>query len=249
MFKLSMLISKPVYSLYEGLFLGYIYNVCFDKQNKKIAGFVVLSSDEEQKNFVSIKNILKCDCDAVITKNINCLSFENFEECKLINKTIFSIDGENLGEICELFFDENYVITSVETNKKFVCDYKCIVSCGQDAVFFHNEKIKISNYKPKSVFDKNLPNISVGILSDIQTTQRSGSKLQFIGAADNNIKTYSLPKKIAQNPNFLIGRVATNSIKGDDGDWIVKEGQRITERSISKAQLSNKIYELSTCAN
>ena len=44
--KLSQIISKPVFSLYEGLWLGTIINVCINFSSRKIKGFFVLSSDE-----------------------------------------------------------------------------------------------------------------------------------------------------------------------------------------------------------
>ena len=53
MHKLSSIISKPVFSLFEGLWVGTITDICLN--NGKIAGFFVLSSDGSAKYITVIQ--------------------------------------------------------------------------------------------------------------------------------------------------------------------------------------------------
>lgn len=252
--KLSQIISKPVFSLYEGLWLGTIIDVCINFIGKKIRGFFVLSSDEEKTYFVKTADIENLAEGVVILKNASKLTFLECENLNIFNKRALSIGGEDCGTIIELFFDENYDILSFETNKKFLIPFEKVVNIGDDAVFFgyENSKFKKASLKPKNAFALGLaPNLPVSIMSNMESNSVTGAELQTIGDMSAKTKNINLtiPKKIKQNPYFLLGRTASNSVKSDSGDIIIKEGQKITEKAISKAQIYNLIYELSSCAN
>lgn len=252
--KLSQIISKPVFSLYEGLWLGTIINVCINFSSRKIKGFFVLSSDEENSYFVKGADIENIGDDAVILKNASKLAFIDCDSVNILNKRAISVEGEDFGMISELFFDNDYNVLSLETNKKVLIPFKKIVNLGDDAAIigYENSKFKKAACKPKSVFAYGqAPEMKVTILNKVASNSVTGAELKTIGEVTNldSQTELTVPKKIKQNPYFLLGRTASNSVKSDTGDIIVKEGQKITEKSISKAQIYNMIYELSSCAN
>lgn len=252
--KLSEIISKPVFSLFEGLWLGTIINVNINISSKKIKGFFMLSSDEEKEYFIKSSDIESAKEDALIIKNVSKLAFVESESVNVLNKRALSICGEDCGIIRELYFDEQYNVLSLETNKGVLLPFEKVVNLGDDVVFFGYDdcKFKKSALRPKNAFSLNkIPDLKVSILNDMASKSVTGAELKTIGelsSADKDL-TLTIPKKIKQNPYFLLGRTASSSIKSDSGETIIKEGQKITEKSISKAQLHNLIYELSSCAN
>ena len=253
MYKLSSIISKPIFSLFEGMWLGTITDVCLNAG--KIKGFFVLHSDEENISFISKKDIYKIGEGAIFVKNVSKLSFAICEKLNLINKKAITIEGVDLGNINEVFFDEKFYVLSVQTNFGVLLPYEKIVNIGEDSVIFSllENKIKISSFKPKSnLFKKEVPDIKVSIMEETQPKIFT-SELISIGEVKSETilgnKSVTIPKKIMQNPNFLIGRTASNSIRTESGEVIIKEGQTITEKTISRAKIYNKIFELSSCAN
>ena len=246
MFKLSEIISKPVYSIYEGLFIGTIIDVCINKKTNKIRSFVVLDAEENEKNIIMVNKILNCNNDSIIIRNVSNLILNSVDNCNVINKMVYSYFGENLGKVKEVLFDKDYNVLSLETDKNISINFKNIFKIGEDVLFYNNsgKTIKISNYRPRIQLD-NVESIKVNILNKEEST-----KIKSIGneTVEKN-KTLTLPTKIAQNPNFLLGRKASISIKNDLGEFIIKKGEFINEKTIAKAQLCNKIYELSICAN
>ena len=122
-----------------------------------------------------------------------------------------------------------------------------IVSVGQDAVVFSlDKKVKISSFKPKAKFLNNVESLKVSILNE----KTQSTEFAIIGDGNTVVKeNLYIPKKIMQNPNFLIGRTVSDFIKTEKGEVIINRGERITEKTIAKAKIHNKIYELSCCAN
>ena len=68
MHKLSTIISKPVFSLFEGVWVGTVLDICLN--NGKIGGFFVLSSDEENALFIKGKDISTIGEDIIVIKNV-----------------------------------------------------------------------------------------------------------------------------------------------------------------------------------
>lgn len=244
MFKLSEIISKPVYSLYEGTLVGTVVGIVLNK-TKKIKAFVVLSIDEDVKSVIYKKDVFVLNENCLLIRNVSKLSENAFDETKLIGKRVLTFDGETFGNIKEVFFDENFYMLSAETSHKGVINSNAFMSFGVDACFVSFEKkVSISRFKPKNfVSSTDLNEIKVSILN-----KKSESKIETIGEAKEK-NSGSVPIKIAKNPSFLIGRKSAISIKDQNGEYIVRAGEIITEKIISKAQINNKIYELSTSAN
>lgn len=238
MLKLSNLISKKVYSLYEGIFVGTIINSKIE--NYKLKGVYVLSVDEDVTYFINSKDIYRFGEHTANIKNINKLRNESLQETNFIGKEIVSVFGEELGKTVDVFFDEKFNLTAVQTNLNIILPKERIAGIGQDAIFF-GENLKLSRFKPKFSFNLNVKEDYK--VSALKTPTNTLSKIE------NSLKAPAIPKKVKQYPNFLIGRTVSSSIKNELGENIIKEGQKITEKVISKAQISNKIYELSKCVN
>ena len=245
MHKLSSIISKPIFSLFEGVLLGTVLDICFI--NGKFKGFFILSSDEENISFLDKKDVYGIE-EVIVVKNIAKLSFAGYESSNVMNKRAITLSGQDLGRINEVFLDDNFNILSVQTDSNLLLPNEKISKVGEDAVVFEfGEKVKISSFKPKGkIFSGEVKDLKVTIL---EKEKENASKLLVIGENENVEKKHFIPKKIMQNPNFLLGRRAAAMIKAESGEVIIGAGQIITEKTISRAKIHNKIFELSSCAN
>ncbi|MBO4412689.1 MAG: hypothetical protein J5779_01595, partial [Clostridia bacterium] len=235
----SNLISKKIYSLYEGIFVGTIINLKIE--NFKLKGVYVLSLDEETIYFVSSNDIFSFGEHAANIKNISKLQNESLQESSFVGKQVVSVLGEECGNVIDVFFDEKFNLTSIQTDLNIVIPRAKISSVGADAIFFGQDKICLKRFKPKFSFNLNLK-------EDYKVSTLESHK-NVLAKIEDKQNMPTIPQKVKQNPNFLIGRKVSSSIKNEFGENIIKEGQKITEKVISKAQLSNKIYELSRCVN
>ena len=247
MFKLSKLISKPVFSVYEGLFVGTIINVRINTKLKTIVGVFVLSADEDVVNFVSKNSFYKLGENALLISNTSKLQEKTLEENNLIGKEALTIYGENVGQVSDVIFNEKFKLINVVTSRNVVVPFNNIINIGSDAIFFGEKAVKISALKPKV---KKLNTASLNsVVSITNSVLETGNKFQVLANSQIKGAKFELPVKIVQNPSFLIGRTAKFPIRLEDGEYIIKEGQKISEKTISKAQINNKLYELSSCAN
>ena len=245
MYKLSEIISKPVYSLFEGILVGTVVGICLNNKTKKVKAFVVLAIDEEVKSYLPLKDVYSLSENCFLIRNVTKLKNIAQTQTNLIGKKVISFCGEDFGNIKEVFFDEKFNMLSVETTLNGILNKDVFVSFGTDVSFVSFEKkVLISNFKPRSFIPhENTESIKVSILEE-----KNLNKINSIG--DNPIRSYAgVPVKIAKNPSFLLGRKCKSTIVDSKGETIVKAGEVITEKTISKAQINNKIYELSINAN
>ena len=246
MHKLSTIISKPVFSLFEGVWVGTVLDICLN--NGKIGGFFVLSSDEENALFIKGKDISTIGEDIIVIKNVEKLSFVSCETLNLMNKSAITFSGLNLGTINEVFFDDKLNMISIQTDFGVLLPSEKIANVGEDVVIFSlGEKVKISSFKPRSKKKfSGAENLTVSILEE------NSNGVEFSVIEDKNTLINNrlyIPKKIMQNPNFLIGRTVSNFIKNENGEVIIGAGEIITEKTISKAKIYNKFFELFSFAN
>lgn len=260
MFKITEVISKPIYTIYEGENVGTINNFLYDYKSQKIKGFFIFNDDSEKDFFVKKNKIFTLGQDYLLVKNKNSIKKSEIEGNNLINLQVVTLDGENLGEIIELFFDENYIVNSIETNKAIIIPAKSIINIGENIVIIDNspKKINISRMKPiQRILDKDIPEIKVSILEEsklatIPIISKNFNENNF--SNENKImgnsiketfkKTLILPPKILSNPKSIIGKYAKELLCGLNGEIIIKKGQMVTEKIYEKAQKHSKLFEL-----
>ena len=260
MLKISDIISKPIFSLYECSYIGTVNDFFMTNNNKKIGGFLFLDDESDINNsYIQANKILNLNNEIIIIKNINSLKvFNNNFQTKIINQKAISVLGEDLGTINDVFFDENYYILGFETSLKLFISIENLLKIGKDILVFDfaENKIKISNYKPKNkIIMADLPDIKVSILNNseknnIPIISKNFDESSFF--SDNkiegefefkNFSNISIPKKII-NKSSILGKISKKTIFGLNGEIIIKDTQVITQQIIEKAARHGKLFEL-----
>lgn len=258
--KISEIISKPVYSLFEGTLAGTIKSFFFNPKSKKITGFCVFSDETDFEYFLPSNKIFSLGESSITIKNLDEISIMQesaIENNKIIYNTALTIDGNCLGKITDCFFDESFFIVAFETSCGVVVPSEKLFNVGNDAVVFDLESASsVAKFKPKTqkIIVQNLPEIKVSILNENPLpiisnnfSQQNFSKERKIqGNLDNlDKKTIEIafPQKISSSKSIL-GKRANKTILGLNGEIIVKDMQVITEKIIEKAKKHSKFFEL-----
>lgn len=265
MYKISEVISRPVYTIYEGAQVGTVINFLYDNISKKIKGFFVFDDTSDQDLYVNSKNIYKLGSDNLLVKNRNKIDISKFENKGILNLNMISVVGENAGEVKDVFFDDKFNICSVETKKGVIIPAKNIINIGLDVVIFDNDdnKVNVARMKPiNRILLEDIPNIKVSILeetklSTIPIISSNFDQTNFVEEKkiiSQPIKEIAknkliLPPKILSNPKSIIGKYAKEMICGLNGEVIIKKGQMVTEKIVEKAQKHSKLFELTNNVN
>lgn len=260
MFKITEVIAKPIFTIYEGEKAGTISNFLYDYKSQKIKGFFIFDDDSEKNFFVKTGNIYSLGQDYLLVRNRNKIKIAEIEGKSFINLQAVTICGESLGEIKELFFDEKYIVHSFETNKAIVFPAKTIINIGENVILIdtNQKKINIARMKPiQRILNETLPDIKVNILEEsklatIPIISKNFNESNFTN--ENKIigqsvketlkKSLMLPPKILSNPKTIIGKYAKELLCGLNGEVIIKKGQMVTDKIYEKAQKHSKLFEL-----
>lgn len=254
MFKISEVVSKPVFSIYEGARVGTVSNFILDISKKKILGFCFVDEEMEfSVGFIASKDIFSLS-EALIVKNLGLTSPLSLDEQTIMNQPAISVSGEDLGKISDIFFDEKFNVLSFQTTKKIVLPAASLVRMGRDAVFFNTleKKFVVSKVKPREKIEiKDLPEIKVSILTEsIPIISSNYSQESF--ATENKIEgekqfktrtEIQFPKKVGPSSE-IIGKTANKTIVGLNGEVIVKDMQIITAEIYEKAQKHGVLFQL-----
>lgn len=261
--KISQIISKPVYGLFEGALAGTVKNFLFNPKTKKISGFFVFSDETENEFFLSANKIYSIGENSITIRNLNDLEISQggFNEPeKIVANVALTVTGDCLGKIVDVFFDETFSAIVFETASGVAIPSKFLLGVGDDAVIFDLESTaSIAKFKPKNqkIMVQNLPEIKVSILKENETNfpiisnnfdELSFSKERKIeGVFENSAQKkteITFPKKLISNPKSILGKRANKTILGLNGEIIVKDMQVITEKIIEKAKKHSKLFDL-----
>jgi len=152
--KVSEIISKKVYAIYEGNEVGYVLNISLDDKISKLEYLLISTLYEENEFILKMEDVSSITDEAVFIKSSNSLSFEaNADPNNPIGKKIFSVNGEFLGKVVDVEINKNQVKKIIGN----ICEIlsKNIYSSGKDCLFFSKIKAKKSK-----IIEKNY-NISV----------------------------------------------------------------------------------------
>ena len=222
--KLTDFFGKQVFSIYEGEIVATISGVSFCYLNNKLKSFYAF--DNEENEYKILINDIKAMNDVVVITNTNKLKVLFAEEKnEIMFKYVIDQNGNNLGKIIDAEIDESGKIQHFITSKnKEVLTENIYIR--KDFIYYSENKIKISAYKPKQNIADNLSNIKVNILNE--------------GQKNKNF----LPIKTKFNPSFILGQISKKDLYGLNNELIVKANQIITEKIISDASKHNKLNEL-----
>ena len=227
--KLSNIIGKQVFCVYDANVLGTIHDVAFDDKYTKILGIYFFDQDENEY-FLKSKNIYAIS-DFVTIKNTSFLSPEIILDKPLspLGKLVVDTLGVNFGNISDIEFDDKFKVTNFETNQGKKVDPKTLIFISNNFVLGNN--VKISSFRPKKPYTNNniLNNLTVTMMK-LQEPLQETKKL--------------MPTKITVNSDVLIGKRLSKDIIGKNNELILKQNQILTSKLVLLAKQHDKLNEL-----
>ena len=228
--KLSDLIGKQIYSLYETIAVGTTCQALFNSKYTKIQGFYFFDENEDE-HYLKISNIYGFG-DFLTIKNFNQISNEfPVEEMPTpLNKTMLDEKGNSLGFLTDMIIDEKgTVLEYISSTGKNI---PTLAICSNKDYILCSENIKLKNFKPKDTeFQKinNLDNVKVKIMRIDSMPQQ-------------DIKY--MPPKITVSTESFIGKIAKEDIFGKNNELLIKKNQSITPKALEVIKQHNRLNQL-----
>lgn len=239
--KISDIISMPIISLYEGEYIGIVYNVMFDYRLKKCNYAIILDEKENINYAIKFKDIYKIGNQCIYIKNKTCLNLESNclkeleENLSPINLKVYSLNCELLGTSNDIVINEKYEINELIMNNGTSISSDNIFNIGKNVIIVGKVKFTPNLFKPKQKIVKLPQNENkVMILSDFIKSETK-----------SNIST----SKIITDFRFLIGRVLSQDVKALNGEMIAKKNSIITKDIVNKASSYGKLVEIARYSN
>lgn len=265
MHKISEIISKPVLTLFEGENVGTVNSFLLDEKQNKIKGFFVFNDESEVDNFIQAKDVFAIGNTSLIVKNLDKVKPSLISNnSSLLNRQVLTVSGDSLGNLKDIYFDNEFCVCSYETSSGVILSSSCLLNVGNDAIFFdvENLNLKISNFKPKNAIKiQDLPEIKVQILQENPETSQKQIEIPIISnnftqsnfeqtRIINQTETINKKQQIvfpqkAFASKQIIGKTANKTIVGLNGEVVVRDTQKITEKIYEKAKKHSKLFELS----
>lgn len=223
--------SLCVLSLYEGELLGMVNKLCFDKKLKKLVNIELLS-DEGATLVLPVKNIYNIGKNAITVKNNQAVSLK-VEESNLLTCPIsakaYSIQGEYLGTIKELTFNEKFVTDKISLDNNNTLNINSLASCGKNTVIFYTnqEKVNVQKFVPTKA-----PKI-------FKTEE---IEVEVLPLSTQDAEPVEKPKQ--QTNQFLVGRICTKNIYNFNNELLIKAGTTVTKRNLKELNKFGKLREL-----
>lgn len=226
--KLSEIIGKQVFDIYNANIIGTIHDACFDEKYKKVLGFYFFDQDENE--FYLKNSNIYSNSDYITVKNSSKVSsdFSLVNPLSPIGKNVVGVSGKDYGTLSDVEFDEKYNITNFVTNIKSFSPTE-ILQISSNMVI-GDEKVKLNSFKPKNVKSAiNLDNLTVTMMR--------------LPDEDTQVQKL-MPKKLTVNSDILIGKKLTKDIMGKNNELILKQNQTITAKQLIVAKQHDKLSEL-----
>lgn len=229
--KISQLISSRVISLFESDEVGIVYNLIFDYKTKKCKYVCVLNEENNIMYSLKYQDVINFGKDCVYIKNTSTTEPVDNLAPKLnplatpLNKKVFTIEGEYLGDCRDIEIDDNgNIINLVLENKKI--EKSQIANIGS-VIITSDKHIKMSKFKPETKIQSDENPKKVAILSSIVPAP-----------------TPTPSNKLITDSRFLMGRKILQDILAPNGEIIAKNGGTITKEILHKAGSYGKLLEV-----
>lgn len=225
--RLSDYISKNIISLSSGNIIGYVVDALFDEDTKKIEGFFIVDEESEKTMFLDDKHIISKNEECFVIKDEKDLEISLLDEKNNpIGKTVYDRQGLNLGRVIDVYICKNKIEKLVTT--KCEIPTRFIEKLGKNCIIYgKNSKKSTKN----SIFNKN---IAINQKFEIQNFKDKKQRE----------KQKTVPIKIVSNSKMLIGRIATQNILGLNNELIIKGNEKVSQKTINKANLHGKLAAL-----
>lgn len=232
--KISDIISTPVISLFEGDYLGIIYNIMFDYRLRRCNYACVVDENDNIPHLIKFKDIFKIGSSCVFIKNKGYLSLETNCEKEIennlnpLNQKVYDLDCNYLGTSQDVIIDDNYYISQIILNNGKIINKDEIFNIGKSAIIVGKSQISIQKLRPSNKTIK------------IQKTDRRVTIL----SAPPKDKLNTNNNKIITDFRFLIGRILSQDIIAINGELIAKKDAIVTKEIVNKASYFGKLVEI-----
>lgn len=217
-------IGKKVVALSQGACIGYVLDVTFDENLKKMNGIVIVDEENEDEKFLSNEKLLSQNDEYIFVESaFDCENIFQNQSTNPVGKIVFSENGDDLGRVEDVVMEKSNV-QKIVTNKSEI-NVKNIIVNGSDFLIFgkNNKKIK----KNEKIFNKNVKNMPKIEIQQIKI--------------ENQKNDIAIPTKIYSSSRLLIGKLTTNDVFGYNNELIIKKNEIITKNIIEKAKKHNKL--------
>lgn len=227
----SELKALTILSLYEGDILGNVNKLYFSKNLKKLLE-IEISREDGTKFSLLTKNIYKIGTNAIIVKNSQGVSIK-MEESDLslcpIGSKAYSINGEYLGVVKEVFVNSRFITEKISLDNDNVLMPENIVSCGNNSIIFNTikNKVNLKSFKPVS-----------------QPKVFKAEKLTVAKIMPNEKKQEQNVVNNKTSAEFLIGRTCIKDIYNFNNEILIKANGVINKRNLKEIKKFGKLREL-----
>lgn len=236
--KISDLISMPVISMYEGNYVGIIYNIHFDCKQKKCKYITILNEVENISKCIKINDIYKIGKECIFIKNEECLELQSNNDNELIdyinpiNMKVYSLNGELIGNSIDVTLNKYYQIDELQLNNGKTIKSSEIFNIGKNIILTQNNHTNISKFKPKT---------------KIKTSHcKKDDKVVILNTPqETSLQQEIQNNKIITDFRFLIGREIIKDIIALNGEIIAKTGNIVSKDIVNKASSYGKLIDIS----
>ncbi|BDP40972.1 hypothetical protein DAETH_09410 [Deinococcus aetherius] len=256
MIKGKELLGRPVIAIDSGEKIETARDLVFDHQANEVLGILV---DEggffRAAKVVPFEAIRSIGEDAIMVDSTESVTSTRDDgrladvldsKVSLVGMTLLTTDGQNLGKIADVFFDEHSgrvegyeatggIFSDLSSGRTFVPAPEH-VQIGEDAAI-----------------------VPISVATAMQEQEPGGLKGAYQNAAQSVSSTY---QNVAENvkqgygniaeatkerqKEFLVGKTAGNDLALDDGTVLVHKGDTITQEQIERADQAGKLTALLT---
>lgn len=258
MIKAKEILGRPVIAISTGEKIETVHDVIFDHQANQVLGLLVDEggwfSAAKAVPFVQVRSIgedaiMVADPDAVTTTREDGRLKEALDsKSSLIGLTLLTTDGQNLGRIADVFFDEHTGrVEGYEATGGLFAD----LSSGRTFVPVP-ESVQIgadTAIVPVEVASAMQEQDDGGLRGALQSAGQAVAGA-YTGAADSVKDAYENIAEATRErqKEYVVGKTAGGDITAGDGRVIVSKGETITAAQADEAETAGKLAALATAA-
>ena len=231
--RITKILGKPVLSIYDGEFIGYIKNVFVDEKLRKVLWLCIFDDNTEEEKIISPKGVYSFEGNAVMIKNKADIFLAGTiitKDISLIGYKIYSLDGTVTGKITDIEVDSKLYITNIFQQNDEQFDKTTVLKIGNSIIIQKNSKTdKLNDFRPRQI-------------SDLQISNNR----KVVALKEQNQNKIQPTKLLTDGYGFLIGRKVGQNIYSENGTLLAKKQSVITAHLIDTASQNGKLKELTT---
>ncbi len=248
MFKLSEMLNKDVIGLYEAKRVGRISGALFDKDLKRLKYFELTSPDG--RAYFAPKEIFGCGKDAVTLKNLSGVidryALPPTYTDALIGRAAYTPNGDLIGSIGDVTADGTRVI-GITVGESELAPEKLLSVSDDMVIFAEGERFRLVPPKKRTSTPKTAAKPTTETAETVETVMPE-QKQTAVQTVDVPVRVSSetRPEDVgrAMGYAFLLGKIVTRTVMGDNGVVVAAEGSVIDEKKLTAAEQAGKLVQL-----